>query len=98
MFYAVNVADMTRFVGDFKIMLLVRPVMLPPGQEPTEGNISALEKLNCESGRWDGMAVRLQCPEERAAAIVGLVRQWGYKRHQLRFYQSVTGRGGWKRV
>lgn len=98
MFYAVNVCDMTCFIKDPRVMLLVPPVMLPEGQEPTQEAVEALEKLSCEGDRFDGMAVRLHCSEERAAAIVGLLRKWGFKRHMLRFYQSKTGQGGWKRV
>jgi hypothetical protein len=97
MFYAVNVADMTRYSHDVGLSLLVLPVIMPERQEPTRENIAALEKLDCEPGRFDGMAVRLLCSEERAAAIVSVIRT-RIKKHSLRFYQSKTGQGGWKRV
>jgi hypothetical protein len=39
----------------------------------------------------------LECDEERATAIVEIIRK-RFKKHELRCYRSKTGKGGWKRV
>lgn len=83
--YAINVADLTRFAQQgplSPVMLLVRPVM-------TKNIVQA------EGRRWDGDAAVLDCPDERALAIVEIIRR-KIPKHQLRIYHGA-GRT-WKRV
>jgi len=46
---------------------------------------------------FDGCAVALNCDDERAAAVVGVIRL-RYRRDQVRCYRSETGKGSWRRV
>lgn len=83
--YAVNMLDWLSFKDDIGISILLHPVT------------DARETVECEKGRTDGTGICLECDDERAAAIVEIARK-KYKRHELRFYRSKTGKGGWKRV
>lgn len=87
-FYAVNLADLanTPPSQDIGVQLLLAPVIskkTPP--------------VEVEKRRFDGIGVVLTCDEERASAIVEILRQ-KYKKYELRLYTSKTGAGGWKRV
>lgn len=82
--YAVNIADLMG--ADFAVKLLVNPVL----------DTNSEHIFNAEPGRFDGMASRLVCSEERAEAIVEIIRQ-RVPKHKLRFYQSKTG-NSWERV
>ena len=84
--YAISVGDWQANADDIGLKLLVAPVLA--------SNARAIE---VERGQFDGMAVPLVCSEDRGAAIVEVIRR-KYRRHQLRFYYSLTGDGGWKRV
>ncbi len=55
------------------------------------------EVIAAESRRVAQDAAILKVDEERAEAIVTLVRK-KYKKKQLLMYRSKTGRGGWKRI
>ena len=79
--YAVNVADLTkhRFVAQW----ILAPVV--PGRSV----------VDVEPGRFDGAGILLECDEERAQAIVDVIRT-KLKKHQLRCYKKEGG--SWKRV
>lgn len=53
--------------------------------------------VDVEPANFDGAAVVLECDDERAAAIVAVIRT-KYGRHQVRCWQSKSGTGSWKRV
>lgn len=85
--YAVNLADLTKFAqkGQLNpVMLLVRPVM-------------SRYPINLNGKRWDEVIVPLECGEERASSIVGVIRL-KVKKFELRMYRSKNGVGGWKRI
>ena len=82
MYYAVNLADITKPEYMFPASLLITPVKGPV--------------VEAERRRMDGMAVRLDCDEERAQAIVAVFRMKADK-HELRCYESKTGKS-WKRI
>lgn len=82
--YAVNAADLTLADNAILAMFLIAPVC----QNRT--------LVDAEPKRIDGMAVLLECGDERAEAIVHTVRLKRQK-HELRIYQSKTGKN-WKRV
>ncbi len=50
-----------------------------------------------EKRRLGTDSVRLTCNEERAEAIVTLMRQ-KYTKPQFMMFRSKTGKGGWKRI
>ena len=79
--YAVNVADLTkhRFVAQW----ILAPVVL--------GRVV----VDVEPGRFDGAGILLECDEERAQAIVDVIRT-KLKKHQLRCCKKE--KGSWKRV
>lgn len=80
--YAVNIADMTK-----------EPVManLLLGPHASDGIVQA------EPGRVDGGAMRLTCDRDQMAAIIHVIRM-RHGKAAFRFYESKTGRGGWKRI
>ena len=83
---AVNIADLTRY--DTMIAgLLVAPVA--PGKQI----------VNTDPSRVDEGAVILECEDERALAIVAILRLQDkkVKRYACRAYQQGP-RGGWKKV
>jgi len=53
--------------------------------------------VDVEPAKFDGAAVVLECDEERAAAIVAVIRT-KYKRNQIRCWQSKSGASSWKMV
>ena len=82
--YAVNVADMTTTDNAILAMFLIGPMC----QRRTT--------INVEPKRIDGMAVLLECNDEKAQAMLRIVRL-KRKKHEFRFYHSKTGKN-WKRV
>jgi hypothetical protein len=85
--YAVNLGDLMSFKDDMALAILLSPVI---DRDPDS-------IVDCESGRFDGMAARLTCDGDRAEAIVSIIRQ-RLKKFELRLYHSNTGNGSWKRV
>lgn len=85
MYYAVNLADWVAKKNDVGLNILLSPVT------------ARRETVNAETKRFDGTAVFLECSEERADAIVKVIRE-KFDRNRMRCYRSKTGRGGWKRV
>ena len=86
--YAVNVAAITQPGTSLWLSLLLAPV--------TEGRRLV---YNVEQeGSIDNVGIVLECDEERAEAIVQVIRLKFPKPYQLRCYYSKTGNGGWKRV
>ena len=82
--YAVNVAD-----------LATRDTMTGPYLvAPVTANQVVVETKRDE---FAGNALVLECDEERAAAIIAVIRL-KHPRNVMRCYTSKTGRGGWKRV
>ena len=85
MYYAINVADLTAHKDDFILQMLV-------------GNYADRHNtVEAEPGQFAGVAVPLTCGDEQAAAIARVIRKH-YKKHQLRVYESKTGKGGWRRI
>ena len=97
--YAVNICDLLKYSKLDALpegpLLLLQPIL-----ERDSDKV-----LNCEGERWDGAAtpVKESCPAERWEAIYHIIRngtgnQPGIAKHELRIYESKTGKGGWKRV
>jgi len=90
--YAVNVSD-----------LVVRrdPITLPCLVAPVTPNRIFVDATPRDIA---GTAVLLECDEERAAAIIEVIRikyppdPKGRTNPWMRCYYSKTGKGGWKRV
>jgi hypothetical protein len=59
--------------------------------------IDRTHSIDINTRRVDEIAMAMTCTDERAQAIIQIVRRQ-YRKHQLRFYHSVSGSGGWKRV
>jgi len=80
--YSINIADLTKdgIVAQF----LIAPV------------VPHKQVVNAEKGYLDGGAVLLECEEERAKAIVSIIRG-KYHRNLLRCYESKTGKS-WVRI
>jgi hypothetical protein len=86
MYYAINLFDWTaRAEGNLPLKILI------------PADVIDREPFVVNKARMDETAVRLVCDEERATAIVGLLRK-KYKPWELRCYQSKTGKGSWKRI
>ncbi len=85
--YAVNLADLSTFKqrGDIGVEFLVVPV------------IQSGLTVEINKRRVDGVAVILDCDEERAEAVVAVLRK-KLARNVLRCYKSKTGRGGWRPI
>jgi len=71
--YSVNVMDMTK--DDILSTFMIAPV------------IRSRQIIEAEKGRIDGMAVILDCPEERARAIIGVIRS-KYGKNEFRCYEG----------
>ena len=88
--YAVNICDMTAFVGPDEPLnifaLLLNPVT--PGRVMVKANPKYL----------DEGAILLECDEERAEAICLILRRKFPEKWKMRLYHSKTGKGGWKRI
>lgn len=85
--YAINLADWHKHRLDYGIQILLLAVIDDDSRV-----------VECERRRPDGVGVVLDCDDERAAAIVTIVRQ-RLKKHQLRFYKNKSQSGkSWKRV
>lgn len=80
--YAVNIRDMMQ--DTLLAQILLTPVVPNKLVVKTESVV-------------DGDALFLECNEERASAIVDVIRL-KYQRHEIRCYESKTGRGEWKRI
>ena len=79
--YAVNLADLMRMPPICSTILI----------GPVRGEI-----VNINKRRVDETILELACDEERAEAIVGVIRV-RYNRNELRCYKRGE-RGGWKRI
>jgi len=71
--YSVNVMDMTK--DDILSTFMIAPV------------IRSRQIIEAEKGRIDGMAVILDCPEERARAIIEVIRS-KYGKNEFRCYEG----------
>jgi len=71
--YSVNVMDMTK--DDILSTFMIAPV------------IRSRQIIEAEKGRIDGMAVILDCPEERARAIIEVIRS-KYGKNEFRCYDG----------
>jgi hypothetical protein len=69
--YSVNVMDMTK--DDILSTFMIAPV------------IRSRQTIEVEKGRIDGYAVVLDCPEERAKAIIEVIRM-KYGKNEFRCY------------
>ena len=87
MTYAVNLADLTNTEAgtDLGVVMLLGPV------------IDRTHLININTRRVDEISIAMVCDDDRSQAIIQLIRH-RYRKHQLRFYHSVSGSGGWKRV
>lgn len=84
--YAVQLSDLLcagHSADHLALSILTRPVI---------GHV-----VEVEPNKIDGIAVVLECDDERAEAIVKVIRA-KYNRNQVRCYQSKSGAGAWKRV
>jgi len=86
--YAVDVAGLTtvRARDDFVLKMLLAEVVDLDG--PT---------VECKRDKFAGVGVLLRCDEERAEAIVKLIRR-KYEHWELPIYYSKSGSGGWAYV
>jgi hypothetical protein len=87
--YALNVADLTYFPPH------IAPFLLP--QDVVQNRVL----VDAEPGRVDGSALVLETDEDRAIAIIRLLRHMAYKsgvKHPLRAYVRKAGTKTWKRV
>jgi len=71
--YSVNVMDMTK--DNILSTFMIAPV------------IRSRQIIEAEKGRIDGMAVILDCPEERARAIIEVIRS-KYGKNEFRCYDG----------
>jgi hypothetical protein len=71
--YSVNVMDMTK--DDILSTFMIAPV------------IRSRQIIEAEKGRIGGMAVVLDCPEERARAIIEVIRS-KYGKNEFRCYEG----------
>ena len=82
--YAVNLADLSQKANQVVVTCLVKPVM--------GGTVVVRPR------QVDGVAVLLDCGDERAAAIVEVIRL-KLRRHEMRCYVRKTDRAKtWKAV
>jgi hypothetical protein len=70
---SINVMDMSK--DDILSTFMIAPV------------IQSQQLFNAEPKRADGMSVILDCPEERALAIVGVIRM-KYGKNEFRCYEG----------
>ena len=73
--YSVNIADLTKDITLGQILI-----------SPVTPNRTI---VNAEPKNFDGMAVLLECDEERAKAIIEVIRI-KYRKDQLRCYRNKT--------
>ncbi|GEM_PF-4655041 len=71
--YSVNVADLTKDI--ILAQFLIAPVA------------PSREVISVEKGRFDGVAIRLECDNEQAQAIVDVIRL-KYRKHEVRCYRG----------
>jgi len=81
--FAVNLFDCMYHEREVPTGLLIRPHL-------TGQYVEAEATL-------DGIAGILDCPEEQIRAIIHVIRR-KYPKNKWRFYESKTGKGGWKRI
>lgn len=81
--YAINITDMQR--DPIIAQWLVAPVC------------PSRQWIKAEGDRIDGNAIILECSEERAKAIVELIRN-KYKRYELRCYRGTGKAKVWERI
>ena len=84
--YAVNLADWAAHKDDIGLSILLRPVVDSNGG-------TVIVNTHC----YDGVGVPLACDEERAEAVVAVIRK-RYATHIVRCYYSKTGHDEWKRA
>lgn len=86
---ALNVADLTRYGDDVAVSLMIAPV------------IQSRQIVNVNPRVLDEGAVILECPNERAQAIVTWIRRALDIKHKVtypcRAYQEGAG-GGWSKL
>ncbi len=85
--YAVNLADLTGQLDPVIAGALIAPVA------PNKVLLNNVEP----EGYIADVGLLLECDEDRAEAIVEVIRR-KYQKHELRCYYSKTGRGSWRRV
>jgi len=86
--YAINIAD-TLCPDRLALTQLVFGPYLPATDRA---------RLVCAvPGRFDEYAIVLECDDETAAAILGVIRARCHQ-NEWRCYYSPTGNGGWRRV
>ena len=83
--YAINLYDL----GSLQRHDQTAALLFPPTILGTVINVNPLSVARD--------AVTLICSEERAAAIMRLLRT-RYRKSEIHLYQSQTGRGGWQRI
>lgn len=92
--YAVNLADLTYPDRCLFAQMLLAPV--------TSGRtVGTGEKDRGTGVRFDAVALVLDCPDERAAAIIEVIRTRLLRvrdRRPWRCYYSKTGNGGWRQI
>lgn len=71
--YSINIADLTKDA-------ILGPILIAP-VTPNRTIIDA------EPGRMDGMAILLECDEERAKAIIDVIRI-KHEKHDIRCYKN----------
>lgn len=80
--YAINICDCMG--KDLIFQMLIDPVT------------SNKRRVTAEKDKMDGQALVLECDNERAEAIIDVIRL-RFKKHQLRMYVSRTG-NSWIRI
>ena len=81
--YAVNIADLWKYP--------IAAIMLSPDVIPNMRRVKAEGE-----GRMDGCALLLECNEERAKAIIDVIRL-NCKKHELRCYETSSYKA-WKGI
>jgi len=95
MFIAINLADLTHYIGPDTGLLSPLKLLLQP--------VTTDCTVRCEGNRFDGVAILVDTNPERWDAIYEIIRNGcgnlkPIPKYKLRIYQSKTGRGGWKRI
>lgn len=83
--YAVDLAGLSAFAEHAAVMMLLNPVIEARQVVQTDRDLIA-----------GGMAVVLECDEERAKAIMHVIRQ-RIGKHEIPFWKSSTG-NSWTRI
>lgn len=76
--YAINLADWTAHRGDLGLQILLAPVLSQSSQIVT-----------VHKNKIDGTGLVLDCSDERAAAIVEIIRLH-YPKYHLRLYRGKS--------